>query len=247
MKTATLLNYSAYLILALLCVSSVGCGPNFGEKLVINKTDIFYKDGATREDAERLGAVLEKLEFIDGNKKSVQLLKQDGVWQFRIAASKGGNTEAIKQQMKLYCLEISSGGFNGETVEAHICNKKLESKSIVKGLRGKSYRLNKSLYYYKDVDLDQVKKFAAIAFATQIDTGDGAIFHLSQTGDTIEIRMVHSNPEDKRLAGRVNQTVMIASKKTFAGKQVDVLICDSFFNSKITYSSSDDAAAAPAS
>jgi len=247
MKFATLSNHVLYLIFALLCVSSVGCGPDFGEKLVIKKTEIYYKDGATKEDAQRMGGFLEKLKFIDGKRKSVQLRKPDDVWEFRMAVADGGNSDALKQQMKLYCLELSAGCFDGETVEVHICDQKLESKSIVKGLRGKRHQLDKTVYYYKDVSLDQVIKFAAIAYATQLDPGTGINFYLSKSGDVIEIRAAHPTPGDKRVGALAQNAAIAASKRVFAGKQVDVMISDTFFMEKSVYSSAKKAAAAPAS
>lgn len=246
MKRATLSNPLLYLILALLCVSSIGCGPNFGEKLVVRKTEIYYKDGATEADAQRLGEVLEKLMFIDGKRKSVQLLKRDDVWEFRIAVGKVADSEVIKQKMKLYCLELSGGCFDGETVEVHICNRKLESKSVVKGLRGKRHQLEKSVYYYEDVTLEQVLDFSAIPYATQLDPGVEMSYHLSQSGDVIEIRAVHPNADDKLVAGPANDTAVATSNKVFSGKQVDVLICDPFFTEKSVYSSVKKAAATPA-
>ena len=247
MKPATLSNHLLYLILALLCVSSIGCGPNFGEKLVIRETEIYYKDGATKADAQRLGELLEKLTFIDGNRKSVQLLKRDDVWEFRMAVGKGGNSEETRQYMKLYCLELSGGCFDGETVEVHICNQKLESKSVVKGLRGKRYQLEKSVYYYEDVTLEQVKDFLAIPYAAQLDSGDGMSYHLSQPGGVIEIRVAHPNADNKRVAGPANDTAVATSNRVFSGKQVDVLICDQLFNEKSRYSSVKKATAVPTS
>jgi len=85
MKPSTLLNSFLYFALTLICVSSIGCGPNFGEKLELEKTEIYYKDGATQADAQRLGDKLTEMKFVDGNPKSVQLLKRDDVWEFRMA------------------------------------------------------------------------------------------------------------------------------------------------------------------
>ena len=242
MKLSPSLKTFMYLIFALICVTSVGCGPDFGEKLVINKTDIYYKDGATKADAERLGKHLEEIKFIDGKAKSVQLVKRGSVWEFRMATTNSKQDEASKDPLKLYCLELSSA-FDGAEFEVHLCNQKLESKSVVKGLRGKRYRLGNNSYYYRDVELDQVKKFAAIAFATQLDTNNGFNYHLSQPESTVVIRMAHSKAAkgDKRLAMAATSTAVAVSKKLFDGKPVDVLICDPFFNTQNSYSSKQPA------
>lgn len=245
MKPTTPLNSFLYLVFAIVCVSSIGCGHNFGEKLVINKTEIYYKDGATQADAQRLGDKLKELKFIDDNPKSVQLLKRDDLWEFRMAVGKGGDTEAAKKQMKFYSLELSSA-FDGDAVEVHICDPKLESKSVIKGLRGKRYKLNNAVYYYEGLDEAKVKEFAAIAVATQLDIGPGANFHLSKSGDAVEIRMAHptGTKENKQVAAAASDTAGAVSNKLFGGKRVDVLICDPYFESPEVFSSVKKAAVA---
>ena len=238
MKPSTLLNSFLYLALALICVSSIGCGPNFGEKLVLDKTEIYYKDGATQADAQRLGDKLTEMKFVDDTAKSVQLLKRDDVWEFRMAVGKSSiGSEQVKNQMKIYCIELSSA-FDGDPVEVHICNNALESKSIVKGMSGKRHRIADTVYYYKDIDLAMVENFAAIPVATKLDPG-GSTFHLSKSADALEIRMSHVNEakENKQVMNAATATAVATSNKLFGGKQVDVLICDPYFDSPKVFSS----------
>ena len=155
MKSSTLATSCLYLVLAMIVVASTGCRPNFGEKLEINATEIYYKDGATQADAQRLADLLEKKQFIDGKRKSVQLTKNGNVWQFRLAIARGGITEAVKREMKVYGLELSAG-FDGDPFETHLCNLKLESQAVVTGLRGKRYQLSNTIYYYNDLELEPV-------------------------------------------------------------------------------------------
>ena len=237
MKSSTLLNSFLYLVFALICVSCIGCGPDFGEKLEIDGAEIYYKGGVTQADAQRLGDKLKAMKFIDGNAKSVQLLKRDDVWEFRMAVGKGGNSEDLKNQMKTYCVELSSA-FDGDPVEVHICSPKLESKSVVKGLSGKRYQFQKSVYFYDGVDLATVKSFAAISIGTNLNPG-GSTFHLSKSGDALEVRMSHvpAAKENKRVAATAKNTAMAVSNQLFDGRQVDVLICDPFFDSPKVFSS----------
>lgn len=49
---------------------------NYGDKVVINNVDIYYKDGVSKELAEKLGRFLEENDFNEnGTEKSVQLSK----------------------------------------------------------------------------------------------------------------------------------------------------------------------------
>ena len=242
MKPSTLSNSFLYLVFALICISSIGCGPNFGEKLEIEGTEIYYKDGATQADAQKLGDKLKELQFVDGNRKSVQLLKPDDVWEFRMAVGKSGNSEAIRNQMKRYCLELSSA-FDGAPVEVHICNSGLESKSVVKGLSGKryqyTYKNSSTVCFYQDIDIAKVKRFVAIAKGSELDRGDDSTFHISKSADAIEIRMAHSVEAQKNKAVMVAATnaAVSASNTLFGGKRVDVLICDPYFDSPKVFSS----------
>jgi len=245
MKPTTSVKTFLYLILALVCVAGVGCGHDFGEKVMVEKTEIYYKDGATKEDAERLGEKLKEMNFIDGNRKSVQLLKRENVWEFRMATSEAGRNDEAKDPVKLYCLQLSSC-FDGDEVEVHFCDQKLETKSIVKGLRGKRYQLGRNLYFYKDIQHDQVVNFAAIAFGT-LDNSAGYTYHLSQPKSAVEIRMANpklsNDPaEVKRLATAARDAAVAASNKLFGGKQVDVKICDAFFGEQSSHSSTGQTA-----
>jgi len=216
MKSSTLLNSFLYFVFALVCVSSIGCGPNFGEKIEVDGTEIFYKGGVTQADAQRLGDKLKAMEFVDGNRKSVQLLKRH------------------------YCLELSSA-FGGDPVEVHICNSKLESKSIVKGLSGKRYQYgnSKAIYFYEGVDVEKVKGIASVTIGAQLDTGAGNVFHISKSADAIEIRMAHSieAQKNKNVMVAATTAAVSASNTEFGGKRVDVLICDPYFDSPKVFSS----------
>lgn len=59
-------------ILALILMASC---ENYGDKLTFDGTDIYYKDGVTKEQATQLGNYLIAEEFADGSEKAVQLLK----------------------------------------------------------------------------------------------------------------------------------------------------------------------------
>jgi len=208
MKSSTLATSCLYLVLAMIVVASTGCRPNFGEKLEVNKTEIY------------------------------QLTKNGDVWQFRISISGGGITEPVKKEMKLYCLELSAG-FDGDQFETHLCNLKLETQTVVKGLRGKRYQLSNTIYYYRDMDLEQVREVAAIAIGYELNPNKGYVFHMSQPEAAIQILMTHptGGKGDQKLAVAAKNTAVSASNRVFDGKQVDVLICDPFFEPQSSQSS----------
>ncbi|MBN9294450.1 MAG: hypothetical protein J0G96_10770 [Flavobacteriia bacterium] len=77
-------------LLCLLAVAMLVSCSNYGDKLEFDGTEIFYTDGATKEQAEKLGNYLQKEGFTDGTKKSVQLVvdKKSGKLTFRMVTSK---------------------------------------------------------------------------------------------------------------------------------------------------------------
>jgi len=69
MKTKLLLVSILFLI--------TSCTNDYGEKLLFNGTEVYYKNGVTKEQATQLGEYLVKEEFATGGSKSVQLVIND--------------------------------------------------------------------------------------------------------------------------------------------------------------------------
>ena len=208
-----------------------GCGPNFGEKLDVNGTEIYYKNGVKKEDAERLAKKLEAEGFVDGKKKSVQLLKRGDVWEFRMAVgNKAQKDEKVKNSVRRLCLELSSA-FGGDKVEIHLANSALDSISVVKGLRGKKYTFDKTNFFYREVSLEQVKQVSAILFASGFASEPGVDFHISQPETTIKIQMATGaqNIKTKQLQVFAASVAKAASSKVFDGKTVEFVFCDNMF------------------
>lgn len=225
--------------IVLTCIGLTGCGPNFGEKIVIEGTEIYFKDGAEKSDADKLAKTLKTNGFVDGKKKSVQLLKRGSVWEFRMAvASASQKDKKVQESVKPLLLEISSV-LDGGKVEVHLCNSKLESISVVKGLRGKRYTFDQTDIFYSDVSLDQTKSVAAILFASGFPSEPGVDLHISQPETTVEIRMAtnSTSTDTEQFNVFTTSVVQAASKKVFNGSTVEFAICDPFFNPTSTTSS----------
>jgi hypothetical protein len=65
--------YALLLLLPVLMLA-IGCS-GYGEKVEYEGTEIYFKDGATKEDADKMGAHLVKTSYADGNRKSVMLVR----------------------------------------------------------------------------------------------------------------------------------------------------------------------------
>jgi hypothetical protein len=63
------------LFLLIPAISLVIACTGYGEKVVYEGTEVYYKDGATKEEADKMGAYLVKSGYADGNPKSVMLVR----------------------------------------------------------------------------------------------------------------------------------------------------------------------------
>ena len=102
----------------------------YGEKLTFNGTEVYYKEGIEKTEAENLGNFLIRSEFADGKSKSVQLAKneENGNYIFRMVT----NPEAQENQQyeilfKVLAMQISDSVFNSQPVDFDVCNNTFES------------------------------------------------------------------------------------------------------------------------
>ncbi|WP_337040491.1 hypothetical protein [Emticicia sp. 17c] len=116
------------LVFAILC----GCA-NYGEKVSFTNLDVFYKDGATRVQAQKLGDWLISEGFTeDGGNKTVQLVKNGNTMVFRMVIKKGlENDEKLIDLMRGFCDSLSENVFNGQRVEINLCDKYFETLRTV--------------------------------------------------------------------------------------------------------------------
>ena len=61
----------------------VSCN-NFGEKKVFDGTEIYYKDGVSAEQVDKLGESLMESGFANGDRKSVQFVKDGDAYVFKM-------------------------------------------------------------------------------------------------------------------------------------------------------------------
>ena len=84
---------------------------NYGDKLVFNATEVYYKDGVTEAEATQLGNYLVTSEFADGNTKSVQFVrnKESQNLTFRMVMLDEVANDATNDVMfKLFARELSN-------------------------------------------------------------------------------------------------------------------------------------------
>ena len=111
------------------------CNFNFGldpgEKVEFGSgQEIYYKDGATEEEAQALGEYLKEIEYFSGNNSnSVQLVRDGDTYVVRFVLKEGywekdENMGAYKKMGR----DISAMVFDSAPVEVHLCNDQLETQ-----------------------------------------------------------------------------------------------------------------------
>lgn len=113
-------------ILFLACIT--GCNM-YGEKLQYNKTELYYTEKASKEDAEKLGEFLVRTEFADDTPKSIQLSKtEDGNYLFRMVVKKDfAEKESYHTILQFYAQQLSDSVFNGKPVDVDVCDDTFET------------------------------------------------------------------------------------------------------------------------
>ena len=120
-------------ILFLLAILVTSCN-GYGTKLEYQKTEVYYTSKVDKKDAQKLGDFLISSEFADGNRKSIQLTKDEttGNYVFRMVTSK----EAIESDyyetiFKLFSKQISDSVFNKAPVDFHICDNTFNTLKVI--------------------------------------------------------------------------------------------------------------------
>lgn len=110
-------------LVALFCFAALlvtACN-SYGDKIKINdKSEVYYKDGASKDDAQRLGNFLLKNSYFDSlSEKSVQLTKNKDTFDVKFVVDKAkveqqGNSEFLFQ---ILGAAISSEVFDNKPVK----------------------------------------------------------------------------------------------------------------------------------
>lgn len=105
----------------------------YGEKLEFNGTDVYYTEGVTEADAQKLGEYLITSEFADGGEKSVQLSKRDSVYLFRMVVMDGVTKDSTNDiTFMAMAWTLSANVFDSAPVELEACDNTFETLRVYK-------------------------------------------------------------------------------------------------------------------
>lgn len=136
-KMSLVMNFRKYLMLIILIPIAVlllqSCD-NYGEKIEYGKGELYYKPPVSKELANKLGNFLVESGFFGNeNAVSVQLLKENDVYQFRMVVQEGKEKdESLTDVFKLFGSQISEAVLDGAKLEYHLCDKYFTTLKIIK-------------------------------------------------------------------------------------------------------------------
>lgn len=129
MKITRILIAVVLIGVALLRITSCN---NYGKKLTFNGGELYYTSQVTEADAKKLGEYLVKEKFFDGTKKTVQLNKNEGTYEFRMVVIKDGEKAPnTVETFTSVSKELSENVFNGGKVVVHLCDDHLKTLRVI--------------------------------------------------------------------------------------------------------------------
>jgi hypothetical protein len=109
--------------------------PRLGEHVEVGpKEKVYYKDGATEEQAEKLGQILVKVGIFDGKGggKSVVIARTDGLYTVTFILAEGTwDNEQLAKGFRRLLEPLSVDVFEGRPVAVHLCDSHLKVKKVI--------------------------------------------------------------------------------------------------------------------
>ncbi len=119
-------------LLAAICSFVLASCDGHGTKLMFNKGELYYTEGVTEDEANKLGKYLVDNEFFDGVEKSAQITKEGSKYQFRMVTQEefieDANFAVIAGTM---AQQLSTAVFGGAETELHLCDEMLKTKKVI--------------------------------------------------------------------------------------------------------------------
>lgn len=220
------------IVFLLLIATTVSC-QNYGKKIVFNGTEVYYKDGVTKEQATQLGEYLINNEFATGNRKSVQFLINDITKNltFRMVVDQ---KTADKATVNNYIFTTFSRELSTEfkkPVDFVLCNNKFETlktylnKDVPKIINA----LKTQIHYTKNVSINATQLLANYLINSEFaDDKVNKTIEFDKRDDTYLFRVVVYEGAEKSQA---NVTLLASfakelSKDVFNNQPVELHMCD---------------------
>jgi hypothetical protein len=211
----------------------VSCA-NYGKKKVFNGTEVYYKDGVTEAQADKLGESLVTSGFADGAGKSVQFLKDGENYIFKMVIKDDFlNDKSMESVFNVFPKELSD--YMDLPVDLHLCDDSFTTLRVHKLADAIQTIMAKAteVRYTKNVTLAEAEKLRdfLIEFGFSDDQNRKTVALDKENGDYI-FKMVldKSRIEDKNTISLLTMFKGELSEKVFNNQSVKVHMCNELMN-----------------
>jgi hypothetical protein len=225
-----------------LCVLSLllltGCS-SYGPKITVGDCDIYYKDGATREDAQKAADVLVKDKYIDPSKSvvkgSVRILKPGGKYavEFVFNEKSINDENSVSTMRTFFASDIATEAFGGAPTDLHLCDTHFvtEKNEPVEYVKRTSFGNGSLLKTSKDLSDEELKKLLIYCNKTFGKARD-VLIGAKKNGalPVISVIVPDAKSRTDKFAQEDFKPIAIAiSKNVFDGATVELDLCDAHF------------------
>ncbi len=143
--------HTVLLFLWVALLTSGGCGllPDYGKKRTFGAGELYYRDGIEEAEADKLGTYLLETGFFDEETpKSVQLLKEENTYVFRmVARPEYAEDEGFARTMEFASMELSGEVFESAPVRVELTDERFRVIRII-APKGAFFRAGQGDVYY---------------------------------------------------------------------------------------------------
>jgi hypothetical protein len=213
-------------------------GGGHGSKVQHGNIEVFYTEGATKAEADRLGAYLVKDPAGAGHRRSVQLKKTADGYQFRMPIKKEfQNDQKALQVLQFDGARISRDVFDGAAIEVHACDLHLKTLKIFPPRPDVRYGVvdgKIEVFFAANVekaDAQQLAKYLVTAVGGEPAPAP-ITFKLARRGAIWEVHMAVGQEvlQDPAVIADLHQARNDIAVNVFKGRTVEMRLCDNLLN-----------------
>lgn len=207
---------------------------NYGEKIEVDGTEVYYKNGVSKEQAEKLGNFLKSEGFTDGSKKSVQFVKDEK--SKNLAFKMVTDESFINDSANLFIFESTVRNLTnefGQPVDLQLCDNTFKplktfpaanvAQSLSKG--------NIEVLYTQNVTKEEAQSLLEFLTKSDEEESNGMTTMLDKSGDNYIYKMVvkpgFENDESYENLMKAYSSVM--SNQLFNDAPISIHLCDDNF------------------
>jgi hypothetical protein len=146
-----MIRISGFLFLWVVLFLASGCGlfSDYGKKRTFGSGEVYYPEGVSEADVDKLGIYLLENGFFDEeNPKSVQLLREGDTHVFRMVTAKEYWEDAgFARTMEFASMEMAGDVFEGKPVRVELTDVRFRTKRSMEP-KGASFRSGEGYVYY---------------------------------------------------------------------------------------------------